>query len=376
MKRGPLGFLAVSILPLFLGAVPPAKAKRVEPAPPAPHAKPSKPPGISLDKLNGFAPGWTAVEAKGDAKEGSQEFERDVWPMFYLHWRPLAEGAPREMSVEDAGKLVSGLWEGFTLDGPLQGRNVTLPQHEAVLFETTTSHGEMKTRYFVWACPESLRVLVADMSLSLKANAPDVLLDWQSDMAATVRCHAGAALGEFPHLPLRYDIPGSDLSYAHPLDWVPVPGYKAQLAFGGADFTAARPHNTALEGQALILASDAVERLYFAWGPEPDYPMSYDVLRMKVADHWRPRSENLMITGTSVAGDIWIADGLVKRRQDTAKPHLLPLDWFRAWMWRKNGVTYLAVGQKAGVHLGRANPRISREERDKRLDRMFEAIQY
>jgi hypothetical protein len=316
------------------------------------------------------------VEAKGDVKEGSQEYERDVWPMFYLHWRPLAEGAPREMSVEDAGKAVSGLWEGFTPDGPLQGRKVTLPQHEAVLFETTTSHGEMKTRYLVWACPESLRVLVADMNLSLKANAPDVLLDWQSDMAATVRCHAGAALGEFPHLASRYDIPGSDLSYAHPMDWVPVPGYKAQLAFDGADFTAARPDNTALAGQDLILASDAEERLYFAWGPEPDYPMSYDVLRMKVEDYWRPRSEDLMITGTTVAGDIWIEDGLVRRRPDAAKIHLHRADWFRAWMWRKNGVTYLAVGQKAGVRFGRRDLRISREAREKLLDGLFGVIRY
>lgn len=340
----------------------------------APPAFAAEMPRISLDTLDRIHPGWTVTEQSGDPNSGAIVAERVVWPMFYLHWFPI-ERTGETLSAGEAEKIVSKLWEGLSVDTPLKAAKIPLPAHEGFEIETTTSHGEMKTRYFVWACPASGRVFVADTILNTTVNAPQVLLDWQRDMARTVRCHAEAPVDEFQHLGKRYEVPGGGVSYAMPFLWAPIEGYRIQKTFGGYDFAATHPAVTPKEGQDLAIASDALLRVYLTWRPAPgDFPMNYDVLKQETEDFWRPRVENLMLEETRVIQDVWVVDGRVRPGPFGAPVPPARDHKFRGWFWRKDGRLYFAVGTIAGIRFGRRFPAQTLPVWDRVLDGMFLSI--
>ena len=310
-------------------------------------------PRINLETLDRAHPGWTMVEQSGDASSGAITAERIVWPMFYLRWVPI-EDTGGTLSPKEAEKIVSGLWEGLVLDTPPEAKKVTLPQHEGFLIETTTSHGEMKNRYHVWACPQSGRVVVTDAALNTTVNAPTELQGWTTDMVSTVRCHPDAAVTEYRHLRRQYEVPGGEISYSMPQLWTAVEGYRVQKVFGGIDLAATSPASTPKDGQDLALASDALLRLYVTWRPiTTDFPMSYDVLRQETEDFFKQRSSNMMINETRVSRDVWILEGRLRppplmTKVPPARDHL-----FRTWVWRKDSTLYLVAGTVGGLKFGR-----------------------
>ncbi len=311
-------------------------------------------PQVDLTVLEANGPGWQVGQSHGSAESGSLTLERTVWPLFYLHWRPLEEpAAGREVSPEEANKVLADLWEGLLLDGPLQTKRRDLPQHPAVSVETNADHGQMRIRYWVWACPESRRLLIAEAIVSLKTNAPAELTDWMEGMVRSVRCHAGAHLETSPRLDVRYDVPASDLSYARASTWSSPSGYRVQRAFGAADLTPASPARTVQQGQELAVALDAEQEVHLAWGREEDFPMSFDVLRSRTEEYWRGRAMDLVITGFKSAADVWIAEGVTMRELHPTGVPPTVRSKFRSWMWRRDGVVYFAVGRIAGFHWGR-----------------------
>ena len=331
---------------------------------------------IHIEKLLETSPGWNTVEASGTAAAGVMVVERDIWPLFYLHWQPLTPELGAGLGPEQAAQIVSGLWEGLVIDEPLAGKKFVLPQHEAILFETTTSHGGARARYLVWACPQSRRLIVADMSLGLTSNAPPELMDWMMDMARTVRCHPDAEVADFAHLPRRHRIPGADLTYSHPNDWSAVPGYRVQKRFGNLEFEKTDPAREISRGQDLAMVWDPLRRLTVSWGPEADFPMSYEILRERVEEFWRPRAVDLMITGTSVTGDTWVADGMVRVQDPPSEVPWAIFQKFRAWMWRHEGTGVLAVGQIAGSRAARQRLKSAPEVWNPILDEMIKVVQF
>ena len=333
-------------------------------------------PRINLETLERTHPGWTLVEQSGDAATGTIVAERIVWPMFYLRWIPI-EQAGATLSAREAGKIVSGLWEGLEIDTPPEPRPVTLPQHEGFLVETTTRHGEMKNRYHVWACPQSGRVIVTDEVLNTTVNATPELQTWMTDMVSTVRCHPDAAIGEFRHLRKQYEVPGGEISYFMPQLWTGVEGYRVQKVFDGSDFAATSPAPTPKDGQDLALASDALLRLYVTWRPiTADFPMSYDVLMHETEEFFRNRSANMMINENRVSNDVWVLDGRLRpgpmqTKVPPARDHLL-----RSWVWRKDGTLYLAAGTVGGLKFGRRNLAQPLAAWNGVLEGMFQSIIY
>lgn len=333
-------------------------------------------PGIDVGALSVEEPGWTIVDSSGDATEGSLSAERAVWPMFYLHWKPIPEGDKQPLGIEEARQVVAGLWEGLVIDTPLEGRQVKYAQHPAIEFETTTQHGGMKTRYVAWKCPQSLRLIVADMNLGQKASAPEELLDWQRAMVPTIRCHTTVIPDPNPLLAARYRIPGAELSFAHPERWMPVPQYRIQTRFGEANPTKQSPGSTAREGQSLTLARDAQSRLDLFWKPEEDYPMTYDEVKLRVEDYWRTRSRELMITKMRTSGGLWIAEGLARVESSPTATIPTIVHKFRSWVWREKGQTYLAVARTAPLRFGNKDLRMTEEMWDRSFQTMFSAIHY
>jgi len=352
-------FAMLLALPLLLGAT---------------AADPVAHPGIDIERLRKLAPGWLMLEADGDEVSGMAVAEQSIWPMFYLHWMPL-EGHGRTIGVKEAGKIVTSLWDGLVIDGPLKGETVKLPSHEAVMFDATTTHGELKTRYFVWACPESGRLFVADLNVNLRANAPPELMQWQTDMTRTVRCHEDAPVETFPELTDRYEIPDVGIAYSHPPTWRPLEAYRVQTAFGGSDMAASRwPGSTREKGQDLTLAVDAMRRMTLMWGPAPEGPMSHDVLRKRTQDYWSERASNIMITDTKSINGLWYADGVVRMPINPGDIPPTHMHKFRTWMWQKGDTLFFAVGDLAGIHFGRRKLALPLEVWNASLEDMFEGL--
>ena len=332
-------------------------------------------PRIDIERLQTQWPGWVMMESKGDPSSGSVVAEQVIWPMFYLHWRPLGEGIGETITPEKAAEAVMSLWKDVTVDGPLQGQRFSVPAHDGVVFETTTAKGERKTRYMVWSCPESARLIIVDANLSLLANAPSVLLDWQRDMARTVRCHPDGRIDTYPHLPERAEIPDAELSYSHPRTWLPLPGYRMQESFGGSDFAVANSvANTSRTGQYLTLAVDAVLRIHLMWGPAEDQPMSYNVVRQKAEEYWRQHAKNVMIQASRAANEIWSTEGLVRLERLPSDVPPTHLSKFRAWMWTRGPTTYFVVGTIGGIGFGRRKPGLTQEGWDLLLEEMRRSV--
>lgn len=331
------------------------------------------PPVVDLQRLEQVKPGWAVSEAQGDAAKGSMTVERLVWPLFYLHWFPRNAKAG-EVTTQEAESLISSLWPDKPVDGPLKSRAVTLPAHNAVEIEYTRAHGEIRSRAFVWACPVSGRLLIADTNMNLTVSAPEALMEMQRDMARTVRCHPDAAVDIFGHLGKRFEIPESALSYAHNEEWIPIESYRPVRVFGQGQWEAETPRNNAELGQSVALEGDPSRRMFVSWGPSPDYPMSYDVLKQKVEDHWRERSGDLLLQGGSVANEYWYMDGMMKPGQFRRPYPPTRLHKFRTWMWRRGAMTWFAVADVGGVRFGRVNPALPYETWNLKLEEMFQAI--
>lgn len=335
----------LAILAVILPALAPAPGAAEPPAIPSP----------DLAHLESIQPGWTIVSSEGSATSGKLRMERKVWPMLYLHWWPWEESMGRTIGAEAAAERVAGIWEGLVIDSPLEGHEIALPQHPGFLFETTTSSGKWSTRYVVWYCPESLRIFVADANLSLTIAAPETLLDWQIDVVRSVRCHTTASIEGRDHLASRRNLPGGDLALDLPAGWIIVPGYRVQPDFAGMNFKSEMPRSTALRGQALFLARDAVREFSLFWSSEEDFPMSYDVLQKKVEEFWRPLAMEMMILGSSVLGGLWRMDGVAVYTPE-GLPFHVPAGRFRGWMWREGDVTYFAMGAITPTRFGRRDP--------------------
>lgn len=326
-------------------------------------------PHIDTAVLDHDAPGWTMVEAQGDATQGLATAERMIWPIFYLHWRPLGEGE-KTLNVEEARAAVAGLWQGLTIDEPLTGKEIALRSHHATLFETTLSHGEVRARYIVWSCPQSKRVLVADMTESLKVAAPPELSRWLEAIARSVKCHEGADAEASALVPVAVEIPNARISLSHPQHWLPVIEYRVQPDFGGIDFTAAKPLPTAESGQSIVVPSDAVMRVRYSWGPAPDAPMSYNILKEQVETYLATRAGNLAISSMKAEGGLWIADGFMRMTQNATTVPPSRMRNFRAWMWLTSSRMYFALVETGGVHLGRRKI----VENPKQVDTIYASI--
>ncbi len=355
----------VGILLLFPWLTVPSLA--AETAPPAP------PPIVNLERLERVKAGWAVAESTGDATKGTLTVERAVWPVFYVHWMPRA-GRTGDVTAQEAEAAVGSLWLELNPDAPLKARPVDLPSHHGMVIETTRSHGETRSRYFVWACPESGRIFVVDTNLSLVASAPEPLFDLQRDMARTVRCHPDARVDTFGSLPTLYEVPGANVSYHHAQDWVPVANYKPVQHFADPAWTKEAPANTPEKGQSIALEADSMKRLFVSWAPAPDFPMSHDVVRTRVEDHWRERANNLVVLKGNVVNDFWYVDGIVRGMALGRPVPPTRMHKFRAWMWRREGLMWFAVADLGGVKFGRANVALDTETWNLMLEEMFQAI--
>jgi len=363
-SEGALRRRVAGILLLFPWLAVPPLAEGPPPAGP--------PPVVNLERLERVKSGWAVAEATGDTAKGTLTVERAVWPMFYLHW--MSRAGAGDVTAQEAEAVVGSLWPELNPDAPLKARPIELPSHHGMIIETTRSHGEMRSRYLVWACRESGRLFVADINVSLIASAPEALSDLQRDMARTVRCHPDARVDTFGSLPILYEIPEANVSYHHAEDWVPVANYKPVQHFGDPQWTKEAPRNTPEKGQSLVLEADSMKRLFVSWGPAADFPMSHDVVKTRVEDHWRERSKDLFVMKGNVVNDFWYVDGVVRMGSFARQVPPTRMHKFRAWMWRREGMTWFAVADIGGINFGRANIALQTETWNLMLEEMFQAI--
>src|SRR5262249_17576511 len=82
------GLLLLAAVALAAASIPLAAPAADNAPPPAP-ARPMSYPHLQMQPLERTSPGWTLVENAGDATKGHVVIERVVWPLFYVHWRPL-----------------------------------------------------------------------------------------------------------------------------------------------------------------------------------------------------------------------------------------------------------------------------------------------
>lgn len=332
-------------------------------------------PRIDLDFLSKDAPGWLPIEITGDATTGTAAAERAIWPIMYIHWSPAPDA--KTLKAEQAKDAIATLWEGLTIDTPIEVKPARIHMHEGFVADTTIQRGGMKTRYHVWLCPASGRLIVTDASMSLMVNAPAEIFGWMNDIVRTVRCHAGAPVESFPHLPTTYEVPDGEIAYAHPPAWRPLEGFRMVKRWDDWDLRVANSEAVAPQrGRDVIVPMDPLLRLEFIWGPAADEPLTWDSVNRMVEDYWKERSSNLIIQERGAKGDVWYTDGILRFVVgDTAMPpHAMHK--FRLWIFRRGATDYLVMARMAGVTLGRRRPGLAFDEVNLRLDEMLQAVRY
>jgi hypothetical protein len=247
---------ALSALALLL--LPPAEGlAQVPPAQTVPH--------FDMDVLAADGPGWLPVESTGDATSGSAAVELSVWPIMYIHWYPSDE---KKLKPEKAKEVIEKLWEGLTIDTPIDVKPAKIHMHEGFVADTTIERGQMKTRYHVWLCPESHRIIVTDASMSLMVNAPAEIFGWMNDMVRTVRCHTGTPVETFPNLTRTYEVPNGDIAYSHPDNWRPLESFRVAKAWDDWNQPSSNTEAvTPQRGRDVIMQMDPLKRIEMTWGP-------------------------------------------------------------------------------------------------------------
>lgn len=329
---------------------------------------------VELPRLEGLATGWTVTEAEESGDTGHVMVERVVWPVFYVHWMPLEGNQEEKLTPGDAVRAVRGLWKDLVIDGPLEAREISFPAHEGYVIETTTSNGEMQTRYHVWVCPETKRLIIVDTNASTLATIPPALMTELAEMARSVRCHEEAPFDPSKRLVTRREVPQAGISYSHPDTWTTMDNYRLQDTFGGWDFAVTKPAVTRERGQDVALEVDAYRRLFFSWGPIRDFPMSYDVLQQTTEDYWRERARNVMIYKTYAYENLWIAEGLAAMGADRFTAPPARMHKFRAWMWTGEDEAYFAISHVGAVKLGRHKLNWPAEMWSRSFDEMLAAV--
>ncbi len=342
----------------------------------APAAARQESPAIDLEALRAHGAAWLMTGLSGDRAQGEADAEQLIWPMWYLHWRPASE-VGGTLAIDQVPGIVEGLWEDFVIDGPVEPRAVSLRAHEAFLAEGTTQRGAMRHRWIVWICPESGRLIVVDAGLSLQLNASPELFDLMESMARTVRCHRDAPVDSHPLLTLDRVVPRAEIAFHHPFTWRPLEGYRMVRRFGDTDLRVANSEEVTTErGQDLVLAMDAHQRLHFEWGPQPDVPVTWEYLQARASSYWIGRSRDLMPVGRSVQDDVWVFEGIVRMAGGKSTMPPTHMHKFRAWLWRRDGTEYLAVGSVAGVYYGPRRPGLEYEEWGGHFEALRAACRY
>lgn len=332
-------------------------------------------PHIDLDFLSKGAPGWLPTEATGDATSGVAAAERIIWPIMYIHWQPAAE--VKALKPEKAKEAIAALWEGLTIDSPIDVKPVRINAHDGFVADTTIERGAMKTRYHVWLCPESGRLFVTDASMSLMVNAPAEIFGWMNDMVRTVRCHKGAAVETFPALPRTYEVPNGDIAYAHPETWRPLVGFRVVKRWDDWNMRVDNSEAvTPQRGRDVILSMDPLKRIEVFWEPAKDEPMTWDSVNKRMEDYWKERASDLIIQTRGAKGDVWYVDGMVRNVVgDTAMPPHRMHKW-KLWAFRREGTDYLVAARMGGVVLGPRRPGLEFNEVELTFDQMLQAVRF
>jgi len=339
-------------------------------APPAQTA-----PRIDMDALAADAPGWLPVESTGDATSGSAAAELAIWPIMYIHWFPAPD--EKKLKADQAREVIAKLWEGLTIDTPIDVKPARIHAHEGFVADTTIERGGMKTRYHVWLCTESHRIIVTDASMSLMVNAPAEIFSWMNDIVRTVRCHTGAPVETFPILTRTYEVPQGDIAYSHPDTWRPLEGFRVTTRWD--DWNHAVSNSEAVtpqRGRDVIMKMDPLKRIELTWGPALDEPLTWDSVNKLTEEFWKGRSENMIIQERGAKGDVWYTDGIVRNVDgDRAMPpHRMHK--YRVWVFRRGSTDYVVMARMAGVTLGRRRPGLEFDEVNLKLDQMLQAVLY
>lgn len=332
-------------------------------------------PRLDLSVLTEHDPGWIPVESTGDTTEGATAVELAVWPLMFLHWYPAPDA--KALKQDQAADVLAKLWEELTIDTPLDLEPVTINGHEGFVADTTIQRGEYKTRYHVWLCPESRRIIAADASLNLMVNAPAEIFGWMNDIVRTVRCHTGAPVQSFPHLPRSYEVPSGEIAYSYPEAWRPLEGFRVVKRWDDWNQSVANSEAvTPQRGRDVVMKMDPLKRIELRWGPAVDEPLTWDLVNERVQEYWRQRAGDMIPQERGARGDVWYSDGLVRTRavDQTVPPHRMHK--FRIWIFRRGETDFLVMARMAGVALARRRPGFEFEEVNLMLDEMLQAVRY
>lgn len=133
---------------------------------------------------------WQVLHNSQSKDSGLVELSSEKWIMHFLHWRPLND-ENQEISVDYVRNLILNLWGPsmpFTLKE--DGGKTEINGHEAYYAEGTLNNGMVRTRFYVWNCPETNRQFISDCNYNLRREIPEKLFLIQcNQLTPSIKCH-------------------------------------------------------------------------------------------------------------------------------------------------------------------------------------------
>lgn len=139
---------------------------------------------------------WQVFSDFQSKDSGFVKLKSEKWLMYFIHWRPLTD-KNQEISIDYTRNLILNLW-GPSMPFTLKtgGGRTKINGHEAYYADGTLNNGMVKTRFYVWNCPETNRQFIADCNYNLKRKTPKKLFDIQCNVSTpSIECHNSESIG-------------------------------------------------------------------------------------------------------------------------------------------------------------------------------------
>jgi hypothetical protein len=200
----------------------------------------------------------------------------------------------------------------------------------------------VRTRFFIWNCPDTNRQFIADCNINLATGTPQRFLQAQFDATRTMACHPGASASHHDGLPQRVHFAGYGIEFFIPATW-----RTAEFSYAKWYKDGPTPSN----GSLWTLPTDSEKIVHIRRIPS-DQSVSADMLRALC--NWLTGQSlrtppgtgeitNIRMDNPRQLGGRWAGDVTMSIRFTTGDNEELTTFRCRGLAWRQNGDTWFLL---------------------------------
>ena len=295
---------------------------------------------IDLNQLKSGGEDWEVVYSNLDPAQGRVSLYRNLWLMYFLHWRPLSQH-PEPLTPEYVEHHLLNFW-GDAMPFKLSGTSgeTEVNGHHAYYVDGTI-YDKISTRFVVWNCEETGRQFTSDCNINFSYGTPEKYLALENEMTHTVCCHTPCKPAEMDGSMPVFRSEEFNVSFVRPVEWTPHT-FETKTWFPDG------PSDT--NGTLWTLPTNSELKIDLAWFPKED-ELTDDVMK-RLAQTLVLDSAAVVDTTAIIRHEVkscvkdgrrFHATGTYDLLNTTGKEPYVDPYLFHAWIWNQGEQTRLLV---------------------------------